>query len=1095
MESKIKRISIGEFEKEQTEILFSTDQIVMRVGEGELYEGSFIIENQKDGDIRGLVYSSSFRVRSMEQGFEGNPVVIHYLFESMGMHNGDVENGKFSIICNGGEYEIPFTAQIEKPYIMTDYGKIQSLSDFTELAKMSYEDAGKVFWSKKFADVLIYEDGPVGNLYANMRTWSLDDLAMEEFLVGSGEKARLEYSFQKNRVTFENYAEQKEETITIRKNTWGSLLAKLYTDGDFIILDKTELSTGDFTGSEYILSYKICSEKLHDGYNYGKIILETMYGIKEFFITVHQEIFHKEDHGKVSKLNFKFLRNYMDLVSDKINTEIWTEKGVEISQQLRDADPQNEIYLLIQAHVYLHAEKYKEAKAILDQYHYNKFDLGKKTEIKLYYLYLLSLVNKNEAAIKKMAEDIGKAYSKNPGSWILFCLLLHTDQKYQNCEERLEFIQEKFKNGSRHMMFYIEAYICYKKDNSLLKKLGSFEIEVLRFAAKYGIITKEMAMYTASLASHEKIYQEKLCSLLMESYEIFEEPMMLTAICMLLIKGNKIGTLYFPWYERALFLELKISQLYEYYMYSIDEKQNNQPLPRSIYLYFMHGNALDYRKTAYLYANILLFEDENSELFETYFDEIEKFAWDQISKRHINENLRILYKYFCCKDEIELDRMEAIYDIWHAYRVYALVPHIQYILVIEKDGEIYQRVPYSSEDGAQIYLYNNHARIILEAADGFHYTEQSACYLERQFQEPEFENLCMYYEKIIHNYADTYKLELSLDTIRFYGIDHFGEEEVLNFCVGYICENEEKEDDFLLYLCVELLKRGFYDKKTLQYMVNFYCASTKDMYQVWLIAKENAVPSEKLSERIITQMLFSEDMILDEEIFYDYYEGEPYFRLILGYLAYRSKEYVVYEKELSDKMIQIALNEYSKIGQIADVCKIAVLKFFSSRQQEEELKPVLRKFLREMCEKQLIFDFYMQYEEGWLQEVLLYDKTLISYHAQEGGRVRISYTIKDKDGKKVVQQTDQAAPVYFTIYTKEFILYEGEELEYTFQEYIGRTVVHEESGSFKQDRILYETGKYGRLNYMSTLQEKTLQEELRQYIMEENLANELFVLY
>ena len=1095
MESKIKRISIGEFEKEQTDILFSTDQIIMRVGEGELYEGSFIIENQKDGDIRGLVYSSSFRVKSIEQGFEGNPVVIHYLFESMGMHNGDVENGKFSIVCNGGEYEIPFTAQIEKPYIMTDYGKIQSLSDFTELAKISYEEAGKVFWSKKFADVLIYEDIAVGNLYANMRTWSLDDRAMEEFLVGSGEKARLEFSFQKKRASFENYSDQKEETVIIRKNTWGSLSAKLYADGDFIILDKKELSIDDFTGSEYILSYRICCEKLHDGYNYGKIIMETMYGKKEFFITVHQESFHKENHGKISKLNFKFLRNYMDFVSDQIKTEVWIEKGIEIAKQLRDLDSQNELYLLLQAHIYLQADRYKEAKAVLEQYHYNKFDLGKKTETKLYYLYLLSLANKNEAALRKMEEDIGKAYAKNPDSWILLSLLLHTDSKYQNCEERLEFIQEKFKNHSKHMIFYIEAYLCYKENNLLLKKLGSFEIKILRFAAKYGIITEEMAMYAANLASQEKRYQEDLCALLMESYEIFEEPMILTAICMLLIKGNKIGTSYFPWYERALFQELKISQLYEYYMYSINDKQNTQPLPRSIYLYFIHGNTLDYKKTAYLYANIVLFEDENGELFETYFDEMEKFAWDQISKRHINDNLRLLYKYFCCKDEIELDRMEAVYDLWHSYKVYALVPHIQYILVIEKDGEIYQRAPYSPEEGALIYLYNNNVRIILEDVDGFHYTEQSACYLERQFQEPEFENLCIYYEKMIHDYTETYKIELNLDTIRFYGIEYFGEKEVLSFCEEQILENKEKEEEFLLYLCVELLKRGFYNKETLGYLADFYCASTKDMYQVWLIVRENDIPSKKLAERIITQMLFSEDMIADEEIFSDYYAGEPYFRLVLGYLAYRAKEYVIYERELSEEMIQITLKEYEQIRQIADICKIAVLKFFASHTYSEEQRYILRNFLREMCEKQIVFDFYANYDEKWLQEVLLYDKTLLSYRSKEGGRVRVSYTIKDRDHKIILQEIDQVAPAYFPLYTKEFILFEGEELEYTFQEYIGRTIVHEEQGMVKQDRVIYETGKYGRLNYMSTLQEKTLQEEMHQYIMEEKLANELFVLY
>ena len=99
----------------------------MRVGEGEKYEGSFSLQNQGEGTIRGLVYPSSFRVHCEEQGFDGNPVNIYYTYDGTGLVPGHVEHGKFTIVCNGGEYDIAFTAIIEKPYVMTRYGKIQSL--------------------------------------------------------------------------------------------------------------------------------------------------------------------------------------------------------------------------------------------------------------------------------------------------------------------------------------------------------------------------------------------------------------------------------------------------------------------------------------------------------------------------------------------------------------------------------------------------------------------------------------------------------------------------------------------------------------------------------------------------------------------------------------------------------------------------------------------------------------------------------------------------------------------------------------------------------------------------------------------------------
>ena len=60
MKNKIKQFSKGDFKLLKPDIVFPETHIRISVGEGEIYQGSFVIENQKDGDIRGLVYPSSF---------------------------------------------------------------------------------------------------------------------------------------------------------------------------------------------------------------------------------------------------------------------------------------------------------------------------------------------------------------------------------------------------------------------------------------------------------------------------------------------------------------------------------------------------------------------------------------------------------------------------------------------------------------------------------------------------------------------------------------------------------------------------------------------------------------------------------------------------------------------------------------------------------------------------------------------------------------------------------------------------------------------------------------------------------------------------
>ena len=52
LKNKIKRLSKGDFHIPQPEIIFPETRIIMRVGEGEMYKGSFSLQNQGEGTIR-----------------------------------------------------------------------------------------------------------------------------------------------------------------------------------------------------------------------------------------------------------------------------------------------------------------------------------------------------------------------------------------------------------------------------------------------------------------------------------------------------------------------------------------------------------------------------------------------------------------------------------------------------------------------------------------------------------------------------------------------------------------------------------------------------------------------------------------------------------------------------------------------------------------------------------------------------------------------------------------------------------------------------------------------------------------------------------
>ena len=404
--------------------------------------------------------------------------------------------------------------------------------------------------------------------------------------------------------------------------------------------------------------------------------------------------------------------------------------------------------------------------------------IGRKAEVTAYYLYLNALLKKDMASQVRALEEINRLYIKHPYSWALLCMLVNLDPKYRNYSDRIRVLERQFFNGSNQILLYAEAYICFQEKVILLRKLESFEIQVLNFATKYKMITKELALYAADMIGQQKKYNKKLVQILERAYAMYEDNRILNALCMQLIRGNKVGSQYFKWYEKAVNQELKIAQLYEYYMMSINVQRVKKPFPRIVYLYFMHGINLDYRRTALLYENILTYENENSEIYQAYQEQIKQFAKEQLQKRHVNDSLRIIYNRFINESNVTQDDLDALYDICHKYHVTTPKDGMKYVLVIEKDGSVRQRVAYT-EHGANVYLYDKESRIVWEAADGLHYADSIPYDAVRLFYEMRFMELCKDRMKSrMETEQESRRIQLSFENLKLYGMDVFDEEEV-----------------------------------------------------------------------------------------------------------------------------------------------------------------------------------------------------------------------------------------------------------------------------------------------------------------------------
>ena len=133
---------------------------------------------------------------------------------------------------------------------MTNYGKVQNTDDFRRLAVKDYTEALKLFRSREFYEVLKYEDKRIFYLYDNMRKWSLDEAAMEEFLVGIKQKECIFLTLPGEGMLFQDVKEITKQTLTVIKNTWGYMPVQIQTEGEFLSVSRNRFTTDDFVRSE-----------------------------------------------------------------------------------------------------------------------------------------------------------------------------------------------------------------------------------------------------------------------------------------------------------------------------------------------------------------------------------------------------------------------------------------------------------------------------------------------------------------------------------------------------------------------------------------------------------------------------------------------------------------------------------------------------------------------------------------------------------------------------------------------------------------------------------------------------------------------------
>ena len=881
--ARIGQIAAGRFNSTKPILAFSEETTDLSVIEGRSEAGSFVIESTNQIKIRGIVYSTNPRMECLNPHFEGEKVRIRYQFNSKGLTEGDACEGKFVIVCNQIEYSLSFCARITRLYAEASIGAVKSLGDFTRLAASSWDEAYHLFYNRNFLNTIPYDNVYDRLAYEGFACARPSGQNMEEFLIGVNQKQPVSISVDKSEEIFMASKEPQSGCFTITKENWGYTEIRLRTDCEFIKLSKPVLTLDDFIGKTYLYEYIIDASAMHAGRNFGRIYIDGAYQSFTIDITAGVKDDDSISDAAVTKDIKECMVGIMELYTSfrlkRIVTGVWANETISILNHLHALMPDEPMYELMKAQAFIINRQRQEAKWILDDFKHSNPD--KKTPIWGYYLYLMTLLEREPSYIDNMTHEVELIFYENPDSVLLFWVLLFLrDQYFDDSAGKLKDIKYWILRGCSSPYLYIEAYYLISQDPYLIKELSVFELRILGWAVKKKALTKELAGAIFEAVDLAGGFDNRVYELLTAAYEICPEAEYVGIICSYLIKGHKNDTCFHKWFELGIENKLRLTGLYESYLITMDDRQVS-PVPKIIQMYFSYDNKLPYRKLAVLYNNIIAAKETEPEVYHKYRKAMGRFSMDQAQLGHIDDNLAVLYEDMLDLGFINEELSAAFSDIIFTHKLIVFDKRMVRAIIYQNEMKEPQIVPITDQC-AYFELFSNDYVILFEDSRGYRYVKSISYRLQRLMDAEKYLDRCISLSperpqyivshfKHVRDYSDFTKDDLKLFKPVFYSeafSDYY--KAFMGYRILKYCQLHDYEDyvrpflqsidfdilkkDARKYLIDMLVSNRLYEKAydmAMEYGIDMLAASSQ------AVLCENALKVQHIDDDFMVQLAIS----------------------------------------------------------------------------------------------------------------------------------------------------------------------------------------------------------------------------------------------
>lgn len=655
MQKIIDQILEGDFDYESGSLDFSCTKIEFAVPKGGQYEDSFRIYAPEGA--AGMVLSSDWRMECLTEEFSGEQDQVAFRFHGEKLEEGDVVKGTFDIISDRGEYYLPFVASVEHVMPESSVGTVKNLFHFANLAKSDWKEAVKLFYSPEFLRIFSGSDARYLEDYRALSAYRGQEQNVEEFLIQVNKKQPQEFTVEEAALDVELPAygpdAVTEHALTVLRSGWGFTRLFVEYEGEFLFTEKEVLTDDDFLGNRFRLPVFIDSGRCRRGRNFGRIRLYNSFVDLTVPVTVARGGTPGTGEAERMRCTVRLMEFYQAFRLRRLSTAVWLKETGKLVDRMVAMDEGDISARLLQAQLLITEERYNEAGWILDHVAevLEKSDCGHT--LTAYYLYLTTLIHGEEDYVERVAGEVERLFKRDDSNWRVGWLLMYLSEEYcRSDRERWAFWEDLFRKGCTSPVLYIEALSLVNGNPALLHRLGRFEQQVIWYGARQGALKREAVEQALYLTGRMKECSGPIFAALTKLYGKKKDVQILQEICTLLIKGGKVGPACFGWYKAGVDAQLRITNLYEHFMMSLN-LERPQEIPKAVLKYFSYQNNLDYAHTAYLYDYICQRQEKLGDVYEAYRFKIEYFVKEQMKKGRINRNLASLYNRLLRPDMVD----------------------------------------------------------------------------------------------------------------------------------------------------------------------------------------------------------------------------------------------------------------------------------------------------------------------------------------------------------------------------------------------------------------------------------------------------------